>query len=132
MQQEFFFLGPDHLKPLKQADIANYLNIHISTVSRACSNKYLQCSWEIFPLTAFFVKAAPAKNDGHPSSASETSLDIQKALMRLIEHEDKSKPYSDRILAELLASQGFSISRRTVAKYREALSIPETTGRKKY
>lgn len=132
MQQEFFLLGPDHLKPLKQADIAAYLDIHVSTVSRACSKKYLQCSWGIIPLTAFFVKMAPSKDNSQSTVALDTSLDVQKALIRLIEHEDKSKPYSDRILAELLASQGFSISRRTVAKYRETLSIPGTTGRKIY
>ncbi|MGN0294409.1 MAG: RNA polymerase factor sigma-54 [Lachnospiraceae bacterium] len=131
MQQEFFVSGPDHLKPLKQSDVASLLGIHVSTVSRACSNKYLQCSWGTFPLNAFFIKAAPSSQD---DSAADTSTvpDVQKALISLIEQEDKSKPCSDRVLSELLSAQGFCVSRRTVTKYREALSIPGTSGRRKY
>ncbi|MGN0267074.1 MAG: RNA polymerase factor sigma-54 [Lachnospiraceae bacterium] len=132
MQQDFIFLGPEHLKPLKQSDIASVLGIHVSTVSRACSNKFLQCSWGTFPLNAFFVKAAPAGGHDGAFPASSTALDVKKALSDLIQQEDKSKPYSDRILAELLNSRGFSISRRTVTKYREELSIPGTSGRKNY
>ena len=137
LQQEFFLLGPDHLKPLKQADVAAYLGIHVSTVSRACSQKYLQCSWGTYPLNAFFVKTASvsgsnSSSGSDASAVSATSLDVRKALSALIESEDKAKPYSDRILAELLTSQGFQISRRTVAKYREELSIPGTSGRKQY
>lgn len=132
LQQEFFLLGPDHLKPLKQSDVASLLGIHVSTVSRACSSKYLQCSWGTFPLNAFFVKAAPAAKHDNTAPASSTALDVKKALSELIRQEDKSKPCSDRVLTELLNAQGFSVSRRTVAKYREALSIPGTSGRKKY
>lgn len=133
LQQEFFLLGPEHLKPLKQTDVAAYLGIHVSTVSRACSQKYLQCPWGTYPLNAFFVKAAPVSaSDSYSGASPVTSLDVRKALSALIESEDKKKPYSDRILTELLTSQGFQISRRTVAKYREELSIPGTSGRKQY
>ncbi|MDO5408904.1 MAG: RNA polymerase factor sigma-54 [Lachnospiraceae bacterium] len=133
MQQEFFLLGPNHLKPLKQADIADYLGIHVSTVSRACNQKYLQCSWGTFPLSIFFVKAAALQTVTPATPVTPaTTLDVRKALAALIESENKEKPYSDRILAELLTEQGFSVSRRTVAKYRDELSIPGTSGRKKY
>ncbi len=151
MQQEFFCCGPDFLKPLKQSDIAGYLGIHVSTVSRACSQKYLQCSYGTFPFSYFFPAAAPGRKatpgrqittstaatsnttatPGTPPDPA-TALDVKKALSAIIKQENTAKPYSDRVLAELLADQGFPISRRTVSKYREEMSIPGTSGRKVY
>lgn len=152
MQQEFFCCGPDALKPLNQSDVADYLGLHVSTVSRACSQKYLQCTYGTFPLSYFFPKSAArhvpqSKSESAPDSAPDktapapfscdapnasTSLDVKKALAAIIQQENTAKPYSDRVLAELLTNQGYSISRRTVTKYREELSIPGTTGRKAY
>lgn len=137
-QSAFFQEGPSYLKPLRLTDIASRLNIHESTVSRAIHQKYLQCTWGTFPLNYFFAKnalrssASPVfKAAGEPAESS-TSFDIKNALKRIIEAENKQKPYSDRILAEKLEEQGFSISRRTVAKYREEENIPGASGRKEY
>ena len=148
LQQDFFFNGPDCLKPLRIAEVAEIMSVHISTVSRACRQKYLQCSWGMFPLKYFFAKAAIKRQDlpkivlsdnqagiaiiENSSDQTVTVQDVQKALMSVIAQEDKKKPYSDRVLAERLTKQGFPLARRTVAKYREQLNIPGTSGRKEY
>lgn len=129
-QEAFFYGGPDQLKPLRMADVADTLEIHESTVSRAVRQKYLQCSWGIFPLDYFFAKAAANQEIDRPAQA--TTTDVKRELAAVIRDEDKKKPYSDRVLAELLSEKGYVISRRTVAKYREELGIPGTTGRKEY
>ena len=99
---------------------------HESTVSRAASGKYLQCYWGVFPLTSFFVKAAPDRQSGF------TVSDVKAALKNLISHENEHSPYSDQMLSELLTVQGFTISRRTVAKYRYEECIPPRSGRKSF
>ena len=129
-QEAFLYGGPDRLKPLRMSDVAETLEIHESTVSRAVRQKYLQCSWGIFPLDYFFAKAAANQAADRPAQA--TTTDVKRELTAVIRDEDKKKPYSDRVLAELLGEKGYVISRRTVAKYREELGIPGTTGRKVY
>ena len=100
--------------------------IHESTVSRAVRDKYLQCSMGVYPLSYFFVRRLGAGTEGNPSSP-----DAAKALLKaLIAQEDKSKPLSDQKLCELMAEQGCTLSRRTVAKYRDELNIPGTAGRR--
>ena len=132
-QEEFFALGPNHLAPLRLADIAGELDIHESTVSRAVSKKYLQCSWGVYPMNYFFSReVSAAKSQGDCSARAMTAQDIKRALREIIEGEEKKKPYSDRILGEKLAERGISISRRTVAKYREEEGIPDASGRKEY
>lgn len=129
-QEGFFLGGPKQLKPLRMTDVAEALGIHESTVSRAVRQKYLQCSWGIFPLDHFFAKAAV--NTETSPAAQATTTDVKRELAKIIEEENKKKPYSDRVLAELLEQKGYVISRRTVAKYRDELGIPGTTGRKEY
>lgn len=128
LQSEFFANGLNHMKPLRMQDVAEILNIHESTVSRAARNKYLQCTWGIFPLNFFFSKGIVSKNE----TGSITSQNIKRVLKDIIENEDKRRPYSDRMLAEILAEQNINISRRTVAKYREQEQIPDTSRRKKF
>ncbi len=134
-QQDFFRSGPSALKPLKLSDIAKCLDIHESTVSRAVRNKYLQCSQGIFPLSYFFsAKRLPSSKTAAPGQ-EETAVSTataKAALKQLIHLEDKRDPLSDRALAEKLAEEGIQISRRTVAKYRENLNIPDASGRKDY
>lgn len=132
-QIEFFERGINYLKPLRMIDISEQLNIHESTVSRAVNNKYLQCSWGVFPLNYFFSRGV-MRNNNYQSNGSEnvTVAGIKRALHVIIETENKNKPYSDRIIAEKLEEQGISISRRTVAKYREEEGILGTSGRKQY
>ena len=133
-QEEFFTFGPAHLSPLRLADIAEALGIHESTVSRAVSKKYLQCSWGVYPMNYFFSRSvAVQESSGNENGAqSVTAADIKRVLREIIEEENKKKPYSDRLLGEKLAERGISISRRTVAKYREEEGIADASGRKAY
>lgn len=146
-QQSFFQHGPAALLPLRLADVAEDLGIHESTVSRAVKQKYLQCSYGIFPLSYFFPKASPSAAslqrrglgsggfvpDGSQKGGADTTVrDVKDALRRVIDGEPKKKPYSDRVLAELLTEQGFAISRRTVAKYREEERIPSASERREF
>ena len=134
-QHDFFLEGISGLKPLRMADVANKLEIHESTVSRAVRMKYLQCTWGTFPLSYFFAKntARSASLDifGTSDEAS-TAAEIKTAIRKIIEGENREKPYSDRALAQKLEEQGISISRRTIAKYREEENIPNASGRKEY
>ncbi len=139
-QSEFFEYGIGHLKPMQQSDIADDLNVHVSTVSRAINNKYLQCSYGVFPFKYFFAKGMTSSQISSASSISSLSSPedgistdaIKSYIQEIVDSEDKKKPYSDRIIGEKLAERGIEISRRTVAKYREQLGIPGTSGRKNY
>lgn len=133
-QEEFFTFGPAHLNPLRLADIAQELDIHESTVSRAVSKKYLQCSWGVYPMNFFFSRsvAVQESSSNENGAQSVTAADIKRVLREIIEEENKKKPYSDRLLGEKLAERGISISRRTVAKYREEEGIADASGRKEY
>ena len=132
-QEEFFTFGPAHLNPLRLADIAQELDIHESTVSRAVSKKYLQCSWGVYPMNFFFSRSVAVQESSSESGTqSVTAADIKRVLREIIEEENKKKPYSDRLLGEKLAERGISISRRTVAKYREEEGIADASGRKAY
>ena len=132
-QEEFFTFGPAHLNPLRLADIAQELDIHESTVSRAVSKKYLQCSWGVYPMNFFFSRSVAVQESSSESGTqSVTAADIKRVLREIIEEENKKKPYSDRLLGEKLAERGISISRRTVAKYREDEGIADASGRKEY
>ena len=133
LQEEFFRRGPAHLKPMCLADIAQKVGVHESTVSRTVRDKYLQCASGVYPLSYFFSRSlgAPAARPGTEENTS--SPDFAKALLKkLICGEDKRKPLSDQKLCERMAREGCELSRRTVAKYRDELGIPSTTGRKQY
>ena len=130
-QEAFFTYGPSHLVPLKMMDVAQALDIHESTVSRAASKKYLQCSWGVYPMTYFFSREVFSRSTA-AGSQSMTAAGVKEALRAVIDQEDKQKPLSDRLLSEKLAEKGISISRRTVAKYREEEGIPDASGRKQY
>lgn len=127
-RQTAFFLQPEgKLLPLKLADVAEELQMHESTVSRAVKEKYLQCERGVFPLHAFFSKALAAEGEEAVSADS-----IRQRIRTLITQEDKQKPLSDRELTEQLTAEGIQISRRTVAKYREGMEIPGAAGRKTF
>lgn len=127
-QEDFFRRGPGYLRPLSLANVAQRLEIHESTVSRAISGKYLQCSMGAYPLHYFFSRQLASAQ-----AESLSSPDAAKALLKaLIAQEDKSKPMSDQKLCQCMAERGCVIARRTVAKYRGELGIPGATGRKQY
>ncbi|WP_418750970.1 RNA polymerase factor sigma-54 [Frisingicoccus sp.] len=127
-QADFFKSGTGHLKPLRLQDVAEILEVHESTVSRAIRDKHLQCSWGIFPLNYFFSKSIAAGN----SSGKITTEQVKKLMAAIIEEEDKKKPLSDRVITERLVERGVKISRRTVAKYREEMGVKDASGRKSF
>lgn len=129
-QQDFFLHGPLHNRPMKLSDIASQLDLHESTVSRAMRGKYLQCSWGVFPLNYFLTASVSKKSSG--SGAGITPMQIKEVMKQIIDEEDKKKPYSDRIISEELEKRDIHLSRRTVAKYREELGIPDKSGRKSW
>ena len=119
-QREFFLQGDNfYLKPMVLKDIAAIIGHDVSTVSRVCSNKYVQTQFGTFPLKHFFSESI-TKNDGQEISTRE----IKQLVKELVDNEDKTKPINDDILVDLLRQKGYSIARRTVAKYREQLGIP--------
>lgn len=121
-QKRFFMEGQKQLKPLSMKDVADQMGIHESTVSRAVSGKYFQCEWGVFPLKYLFVRG---------TAKDQASVDeIKERLRRLIDQEDKKKPWSDMKLQRLLTEEGYKISRRTVAKYRAQMNLKDTSGRK--
>lgn len=134
IQEEFFLNRASGLKPLRLLDVAGLLGIHESTVSRAVRGKYLQCSWGIYPMNFFFTKggftgeAAPEGEKRAPLSAAQ----VKQAMEEIIQKEDKKKPLSDRAIAEALTGRGITVSRRTVAKYRQELKLPDAGGRRRY
>lgn len=127
-QTDFFDYGHGNLKPLKLIDVSESLELHESTISRAIKDKYLQCSWGIFPLSYFFSTAISTNNN----EASVTADNIKEKIKAIISNENTTSPLSDREITEMLVSGGVNISRRTVAKYRESLGIPGTSGRKTF
>lgn len=131
-QERFFVSGPSALKPLTMSQVAHELDIHESTVSRAVSKKYLQCSWGVYPMNYFFSRGVASKTEEDGASQTVTASKIKEAMREIIRTEDAKKPYSDRILAEKLSEQGITISRRTVAKYREEEGIGDAGSRKDY
>ena len=119
-QREFFLQGDNfYLKPMVLKDIAAIIGHDVSTVSRVCSNKYVQTQFGTFPLKHFFSESI-TKNDGQEISTRE----IKQLVKELVDNEDKTNPINDDILVDLLRQKGYSIARRTVAKYREQLGIP--------
>ncbi len=117
-QREFFDKGIAFLRPLTLQQVARQIDMHESTVSRVCSGKYVQTPRGVFELKFFFSSGLETE-DGEDVSA-RTARDI---IRTLIDEEDKKEPLSDQRIAELLHEKGLRIARRTVAKYREQLSI---------
>ncbi|MBL1217931.1 MAG: RNA polymerase sigma-54 factor [Planctomycetes bacterium] len=126
-QTEFFDLGPQSLKPLPMTQVADQLGIHVATVSRAVSGKWIQTPRGILPLRKFF-SAGTATDDGDDMSWDA----VRETLREIIDGEDKSAPLGDDKLASELRKRGITIARRTVAKYRDQLSIPPARMRKEY
>ena len=123
-QEAFFRSAGGHLVPLRLSDVAQELAIHESTVSRAIREKYLQCARGVYPLSFFFSREVGAAGEG-------TSVhQIKSRLRELVEGEDKARPLSDQKLCQLLEGEGVTISRRTVAKYRDELGISSASGRR--
>ena len=124
-QQEFFEHGAEYMKPMILSDVATAIDMHESTISRVTTQKYLQCPAGIFELKFFFSSHVNTESGGEASSTA-----IRALIKKYISTEDSKKPLSDSKLVSMLEKQGIIIARRTVAKYREALSIPPSSQRK--
>ncbi len=127
VQRPFLDRGVSYLKPLTLKDIAEEIDVHESTVSRATANKYVQTPQGFFPLRFFFSSKVKNASCGQGSSTS-----IKHKIKELIKNEDQSNPLSDQKIAEILQEESIEISRRTVAKYRQECKIPSSSRRKRY
>jgi len=126
-QKDFFSKGPKYLKTLTLRDIADDLGIHESTVSRSINGKYMQSPMGVFELKYFFSSGVQGASGDNLSSNS-----IKTFIKEIIASEDPKKPYSDQDMVEILEEKGIQISRRTVAKYREALNILSSSKRRRF
>ncbi len=125
-QHEFFLDGDEsRLRPMILKDIANRIEMDISTVSRVANSKSVQADFGIYPLKYFFSEGI-ATDSGEDASSRE----VKNILKELIENEPKNSPLSDDKLEKMLNKRGYNIARRTVAKYREQLNIPVARLRK--
>ncbi len=124
-QREFLDNGPEYIKPLKMEQIADQIGVHVTTVSRAVADKWMQTPRGVFALKRFFGGGT------HTSNGEEVAWEaIKQKLVELIEHEDKSEPLSDEDLVQKLNEAGYPVKRRTVTKYRQSLNIPSSRQRK--
>lgn len=123
VQKDFFSDGVSPLKPLTMVELASSLGVHTSTVSRTVRSKYVSCRWGVFCLADFFRQDAAGDD--------MTEDGVLQMIKTMIGEEDPSSPLSDKAIAEKLSEKGVSISRRTVAKYRENAMIPSTAVRRK-
>ncbi len=126
-QEDFFVEGISKLKPMTMAEVADEIEVHETTVSRAIANKFLKTPHGTFPFKYFFTPGYSGK-DG--DTVSNTS--VKEIIGSIIEGEDDAKPLSDRKIVDILAEKDISLARRTVAKYREELGIPATNLRRRY
>jgi RNA polymerase sigma-54 factor len=126
-QYEFFKNGVEHMRPLTMQQVADKLDIHETTVSRAIANKYLKTPFGLFEFR-FFFSTGYHSNDGEDIS----SKSVMEKIRDLIGKENTEKPLSDLKLTNLLKEQGLTVARRTVAKYREEIGIPSSHLRKEY
>lgn len=124
-QEEFLNRGQSYLLPLKLKNIADEIDMHESTISRAVTGKYAVTPFGVMELKSFF---STALNEDQPALSNKT---IQAQIKKLIEMEPQSAPLSDDQLVSTLKTYGINIARRTVTKYREALQIPSSYERKK-
>ena len=127
IQESYFTSGKEYdLKPMKLADIAEIIKMDISTISRVTNSKYVETNFGSFLLKDFFSEAYK-KDNGEIISTKE----IKKKLIDIIDSEDKTKPFTDETICDLLGKEEYHIARRTVAKYREELKIPISKFRRK-
>ena len=122
-QKDFLRGGRKFLKPMTMRELAEELELHESTVSRAVANKFAEVPFGVVELRKIFSAAV--------STEDVTAEKVKALLVELIKSENPTRPLSDRSLTEILSARGISIARRTVMKYREQLRIPSSAGRRK-
>ncbi|SMO76854.1 RNA polymerase, sigma 54 subunit, RpoN/SigL [Fodinibius sediminis] len=123
--QEDFFKHGEGLKPMILKDIAERVNLDISTISRVVNGKYVQTHFGVFELKYFFSEGLETE-----SGEEVSSREVKNAVQEIVDNENKKKPLSDQAIADLLKEEGYKVARRTVSKYREKLNIPVARLRK--
>lgn len=125
-QRDFLDYGPEHIHPLKMQQIADQVKVHVTTVSRAVDDKWVQTPRGVFPLKRFFGGGKANEQTGE-----DVAYEVMKQkLLELVANEDKANPLSDEELVTLLRNAGYPVARRTVTKYRKMLNIPSSRQRK--
>ena len=125
-QREYFMSGDEKkLKPMILKDIAEKVNMDISTISRVANSKYIDTPYGTKLLKTFFSEGLK-NNEGEDVS----SIEIKKILEQFIIDENKKKPLTDQVLSLMMKKKGYIVARRTIAKYREQLDIPVARLRK--
>ncbi|AGF58865.1 RNA polymerase sigma-54 factor [Clostridium saccharoperbutylacetonicum] len=125
-QKEFFIHGKQHIKPLTLKEVAEKINVHESTVSRAVRDKYVLTSYGTIKIKDLFQSGMSSNNN-----EDMATIKIKNEIKEIINEENKSKPLSDQAISSMLAEKNMNISRRTVAKYREELGIKSSSMRKR-
>jgi len=126
-QQDFFRKGPRFLRPLTMNEIADELEMHATTVSRAVAGKYVLTPQGLMEMRAFFATGYQNEDGSEVSNAG-----VREAIQQLVAAENPAKPLSDEALMNALAAQGLKVARRTIAKYREQLGILPSHLRKRF
>jgi RNA polymerase sigma-54 factor len=124
-QKEFLENGPASLRPMLIKDVAAELGVHSSTISRVVTNKYVDTPQGVMEMRKFFTMGVE-----NPDGGELSIVQVRLRIKKLIEEENKKKPYSDSQLGQLLRRDNIFITRRTVAKYREQMQIPGSRDRK--
>lgn len=124
-QQDYFNKGDQGMQPLVMREIAQALGVHDSTVSRATTGKYLLGPRGVVELKDFFCSAV-----SHGEGQAVSSISVQSRIRTLIQSESPTRPISDSRIVTLLREEGIDVARRTVAKYREQMNIPASSGRR--
>jgi RNA polymerase sigma-54 factor len=127
-QIDFFEQGNHAIKPLKMQQIAEVVGVHITTVSRACDDKWMMTSQGVYPFKRFFSGTIAASDGGDNVSQDVVRIKLQE----IINDEDKTAPLSDEAIVEQLKEAGIQVARRTVVKYRQLLNIPSSRIRKSW
>ncbi len=126
LQYDFFEHGEEHLRPMIYKDVAERIEMDISTISRVVNGKYVQTDYGVYELRYFFSESIETQNGDGISNKH-----VKRLIKEIIESEDPNKPFSDDKIAAMVRERGINIARRTVAKYREQLHIPVARLRKK-
>src|SRR5208282_5920677 len=126
-QTEFLSKGPEAIEPLKMQQIADKVGVHVTTVSRAVDDKWIQTPRGIFPLKRFFCGGT--LTEGGEEMAWDA---VRIKLLEIIAKEVKQNPLSDEEIVDEMGRQGLKVARRTVTKYRQALNIPSSRQRKQF
>ncbi|GHT25916.1 RNA polymerase sigma-54 factor [Planctomycetales bacterium] len=129
-QINFFEEGPQEIKPLKMQQIAEQVGVHITTVSRACEDKWMLTPHGVYPFKRFFSGCIASTDGTEDGGHSQDS--VKRLLRELIDRENKKEPLNDDMLVKKLAAEGIKVARRTVVKYRQAMNIPSSRGRKEW